>query len=72
MTVDLSIEDQVLDRFWRETFDQPLPMAGAGDIVRAILKEQGVSGWRIEAAIRRAKAEQGGPVFTAEMKPAAR
>lgn len=50
--VSLSIEDQVLDALWREHFGQPLPMRGAGEAVRVVLRTKGVSGHQIEAAIR--------------------
>lgn len=39
----LSPDDAALDALWRETFGQPLPILGAGHIVRKILKEQGVA-----------------------------
>lgn len=32
-------EEIELDKLWRETFKQPLPMLGAPDIARAILNE---------------------------------
>lgn len=32
-------EDQELDRQWREAFGEPMPILGAGDIVRRILDE---------------------------------
>jgi len=32
-----SPEDIELDRLWRQVFNQPLPMLGAGDVARAIL-----------------------------------
>jgi hypothetical protein len=65
--VTLSIEDQALDHFWRRHFNQPLPMTGAGQAVRAILKTKGVSGGTIEAAIRRLEA--GKPVEAANARP---
>ena len=40
---ELSPDDAALDALWRETFGQPLPILGAGHIVRKILKEQGVA-----------------------------
>ncbi len=70
--MSLSIEDQVLDRFWRDKFNQPLPMAGAGEAVRAILKEQGVSGYQVEAAIRSVQASAARGISAAELKPAVR
>jgi hypothetical protein len=30
-------EDRALDALWRERFGEPLPILGAGDIVRAVL-----------------------------------
>ncbi len=39
----LSPDDAALDALWRETFGQPLPILGAGNIVREILKERGVT-----------------------------
>lgn len=50
--MERSIEDQVLDAFWRELFDQPLPMLGAAPSVRAILRREGVTDPQIDAAIR--------------------
>jgi hypothetical protein len=32
-------EDQELDRLWRATFGEPMPIMGGGDIVRSILAE---------------------------------
>ena len=40
---ELSPDDAALDALWRETFGQPLPILGAGHIVRKILKDQGVA-----------------------------
>ena len=37
MTAALSDEDRALDALWREKYGVPLPILGAGDIVRAIL-----------------------------------
>lgn len=39
MRTPMTQEDQDLDRQWRETFGEPLPILGAGDIVRQILDE---------------------------------
>lgn len=39
----LSADDAALDALWRETFGQPLPILGAGHIVREILRERGVA-----------------------------
>lgn len=39
----LSADDTALDALWRETFGQPLPILGAGHVVRKILKERGVA-----------------------------
>ena len=36
----LSPEDAALDARWRAAFGQPLPLLGAGEIVRTILAEQ--------------------------------
>lgn len=38
----MSAEDAALDVLWRETFGEPLPMMGAADIVRTILRNNGV------------------------------
>ena len=38
----MSPEDATLDVLWRETFGEPLPMMGAADIVRTILRNNGV------------------------------
>jgi hypothetical protein len=40
--LQLSKEDAVLDRLWRERFDEALPMRGASAIVRSILVQHGV------------------------------
>lgn len=39
-TAPLSPEDAALDARWRAAFGQPLPLLGAGDIVRTILADQ--------------------------------
>ena len=39
MRTTLNQEDQDLDRQWRETFGEPMPILGGGDIVRQILAE---------------------------------
>lgn len=39
----LSPDDAALDALWREAFGQPLPILGAGHIVREILKDQGIT-----------------------------
>lgn len=39
MRPPLTKEDQDLDRQWRETFGEPMPILGGGEIVRQILKE---------------------------------
>lgn len=36
---DMSSEDAKLDVLWRQVFGGPLPMLGAPDIAKAILKE---------------------------------
>lgn len=56
--MELSNEDAVLDRLWREVFDQPLPLIGAGPVVRSILKKEGVTDQEIDQAIRREKKPQ--------------
>lgn len=38
----MSPEDAALDVLWRNTFGEPLPMMGAADIVRTILRNNGV------------------------------
>ncbi|MGH6978535.1 MAG: hypothetical protein ACRED4_04490 [Brevundimonas sp.] len=38
----MSPEDMALDVLWRDTFGEPLPMMGAADIVRTILRNHGV------------------------------
>lgn len=42
LSMNMSPEDAALDRLWRRKFDQPLPILGAHETVRAILKEHGV------------------------------
>ena len=39
MQSPLTKEDQELDRQWRATFGEPMPILGGGDIVRQILAE---------------------------------
>lgn len=56
--MELSTEDTVLDRIWREHFDQPLPLIGAGPVVRSILKKEGVTDGEIDQAIRLEKKVQ--------------
>ena len=53
--MELSVEDTVLDRLWRELFDQPLPLIGAGPVVRSILRKEGVTDVEIDQAIKREK-----------------
>jgi len=43
MNPQLSPDEAHLDRLWREAFGQPLPLIGAPDIARRILRQQGVS-----------------------------
>ena len=43
MTRLLTPEEVRLDQLWREHFGQPLPILGAGHIVREILKDQGIT-----------------------------
>lgn len=49
--VALSAEDQALNDLWREHFDEPLPMIGAGEIVQQILRKNGVTEDQIRQAI---------------------
>lgn len=42
VTERMSAEDMALDALWREAFGEPLPMMGASDIVRTILRNHGV------------------------------
>ena len=37
MRTPLTEDDQDLDRQWRETFGEPMPILGGGDIFRQIL-----------------------------------
>ena len=37
MLSSMTDEDRALDALWRERFGEPLPILGAGDIVRAVL-----------------------------------
>nr|WP_314436070.1 hypothetical protein [uncultured Brevundimonas sp.] len=53
--MELSNEDAVFDQFWRKVFDQPLPLIGAGPVVRSILKKEGVTDQQIDQAIKREK-----------------
>ncbi|WP_427792410.1 hypothetical protein [Brevundimonas diminuta] len=43
MTRLLTPEEVRLDRLWRERFGQPLPMVGAPEVARRILRQHGVS-----------------------------
>lgn len=43
MTRPLTPEEVRLDRLWRERFGQPLPMVGAPEVARRILRQHGVS-----------------------------
>ena len=43
MNPQLSPDDAHLNRLWRETFGQPLPLIGAPEIARRILHQNGVS-----------------------------
>lgn len=43
MTRPLTPEEVRLDRLWRERFGQPLPMIGAPEVARRILRQHGVS-----------------------------
>ena len=42
MTPRLSPDDAHLNRLWREKFGQPMPLIGAPDIARRILRQNGV------------------------------
>lgn len=42
MSRDLTPEDARLDQLWRERFGQPLPMIGAPEVARRILREHGI------------------------------
>lgn len=42
MKHDLNSEDARLDQLWREHFGQPLPMIGAPEVARRILRQHGV------------------------------
>lgn len=39
MTTPMSTEDRQLDAQWRDVFGQPLPILGAGELVRRILAQ---------------------------------
>lgn len=39
MTPQMTDEDRELDALWRERFGEALPILGAGDFVRAVLRE---------------------------------
>ncbi len=43
MKPQLSPDDAHLNRLWCETFGQPMPLIGAPDITRRILRQNGVS-----------------------------
>jgi len=43
MNPQLSPDEAHLDRLWREAFGQPLPLIGAPDIARRILRQHGVA-----------------------------
>lgn len=42
MKTQLSPDDAHLNRLWFETFGQPLPLIGAPEIARRILRQNGV------------------------------
>lgn len=42
MNPQLSPDDAHLNQLWRETFGQPLPLIGAPEITRRILRQNGV------------------------------
>lgn len=43
MNPKLSPDDAHLNRLWCETFGQPMPLIGAPEIARRILRQNGVS-----------------------------
>ena len=43
MKPQLSPDEAHLNDLWRETFGQPMPLIGAPDIARRILRQHGVS-----------------------------
>lgn len=43
MNPQLSPDEAHLNRLWRDTFGQPMPLIGAPDIARRILRQNGVS-----------------------------
>lgn len=59
MTRLLTPEEVRLDRLWRERFGQPLPMVGAPEVARRILRQHGVS-------VRRPTESKAGGVSTGD------
>jgi hypothetical protein len=49
----MSPEDAALDMLWRRTFGEPLPMMGASEIVRTILRGHGVEVPKVLVEIQR-------------------
>lgn len=43
-------EDRALDALWRERFGEPLPILGAGEIVRSVLGLPGGASQQADAA----------------------
>lgn len=54
MNPQLSPDDAHLNQLWRETFGQPLPLIGAPDIARRILRQNGVP----DSALHRPAADE--------------
>lgn len=40
MQAPMTDEDRELDSLWRERFGEPLPILGAGEFVRAVLRDK--------------------------------
>ncbi|MBB4797928.1 hypothetical protein HNP32_001652 [Brevundimonas bullata] len=51
MRTQLSPDDAHLNRLWLETFGQPLPLIGAPEIARRILRQNGVSARDLQPAL---------------------
>ena len=51
MRTQLSPDDAHLNRLWLETFGQPLPLIGAPEIARRILRQNGVSARDLQSAL---------------------
>lgn len=37
MLIEMTDEDRALDALWRERFGEPLPILGAGAVIKAVL-----------------------------------